>query len=120
MAYLQAQVVQVKAQLAQTLMDSSRDNQETGALQWPNNNMAGGIIGSSVFPTIPINYGNPISPQSSICSIESSMEVPTNGDGFSMQEMNMSPNFHQAYAKKRSSQTDLGELQALALRMMKN
>lgn len=75
-----------------------------------------GAMGS--FQTYP-TYANSISPQSSICSLES---IDPNSNGINMHEImrgrdDMS---FQAYTKKTPSQTDLGELQALALRMMKN
>ncbi|XP_057781260.1 LOB domain-containing protein 16 [Salvia miltiorrhiza] len=95
-AYLQAQVMQAKAQLAQNLMDqsSSRNADQT---QW------------NSFP-VP-NYGNyysNISPQSSLDSIDSHLQSRDDAA------------FQHYYTKKRPSQTDLTDLQALALRMMNN
>lgn len=109
MACLQAQLLQVKAQLAQSLIDSR--NIEN---QWPGNNVAG----VPMVPTYP-TYMNPISPQSSLESIDHS------NDGMYMQEIqscreNCSV---QPCSKKRPYGNDLGqlgELQALALRMMRN
>lgn len=132
-------------------MDSSRNAENH---QWPNNIMAAGggggaagmmmMMGSSaaLFPP-PTNFpnynANPISPQSSICSLES-MDPNINNHCFGIQEIrgrvgdddydddndNDDPiiSFQECAKKIRfsSSQThhDLGELQALALRMMKN
>ncbi|KAK9035405.1 hypothetical protein V6N11_077447 [Hibiscus sabdariffa] len=89
-ASLQAQLTQVKAQLAQTAMNSH--NQWQGNLPYP-------------------TYANPISPQSSLDSVELS------GDNMNMQEIQS--RLH-GYPKKRPYNNDLGELQALALRMMRN
>ncbi|KAL3531247.1 hypothetical protein ACH5RR_010569 [Cinchona calisaya] len=109
-AYLQAQLMQAKAQLAQSMI---------GENQWANNNM--GTMGSfqSTYNN-PTNYANSFSPQSSISSLDSI--DPNNSYGIGMHEImwGRDDNSFQAYTKKRPSQTDLGELQALALRMMKN
>ncbi|CDP03724.1 unnamed protein product [Coffea canephora] len=108
-AYLQAQLMQARAQLAHTMIDSSRSAEN----HWPNNMAAMGPF--QTYPT----YANSISPQSSICSLES---IDPSSDGIGVQEMmrGLDDISFQAYARKRPSQTDLGELQALALRMMKN
>ncbi|KAL3517674.1 hypothetical protein ACH5RR_020263 [Cinchona calisaya] len=116
-AYLQAQLMQARAQLAQAMIDSSENH-------WPNN-MGGNGMGSfqTTYPSS-TNYANnnSISPQSSICSLDS---IDPSSDGIGMQEeMIMKGGRDQyqttSYSKKRPSQTDLGELQALALRMMKS
>ncbi|CAN4093549.1 unnamed protein product [Withania somnifera] len=126
-AYLQAQLMQVKTQLAQSLLNNSR-NSENSYPQWPNN-MASSIgLTELSFP--PIN--NPTytmnsnsSPQSSIESIDHY----SGGMNNNVQEIQSRDQvfYHQmAYSsscsnsRKRPSQTELGELQALALRMMKN
>nr|WKV35349.1 lateral organ boundaries domain protein 12 [Ipomoea batatas] len=118
---LQAQLMQVKAQLAQTLM-------ATGNQSWPSYTAGGG--GSGVFPAAVNSAG---SPQSSMDSFEGYSE----GLGFVKQEMAMvqnrdnnednycyyggnNNNNGSCNSRKRVSQTDLGELQALALRMMRN
>jgi hypothetical protein len=103
---LQAQLMQVKAQLAQSLVDSR--NIES---QW-----AGNIGGVPTGPTFPTTYMNPISPQSSLESIDHS------NDGMNMQEIQSFREdcLFQACCKKRPFNSDLGELQALALRMMRN
>ncbi|CAK9159885.1 unnamed protein product [Ilex paraguariensis] len=104
-AYLQAQLMQLKAQLAQNLIDSSRNNPEN---QWPAGNI---MAGMASFPA----YLNSISPQSSVESIEH------NNEGMGVQEIQIRDELSfQPYSKRRPSQTDLGELQALALRMMRN
>lgn len=124
-------------------MDSSRNAENH---QWPNNIMAAGgaagmmMMGSSaaLFPPPPTNFpnynANPISPQSSICSLES-MDPNINNHCFGIQEIrgrvgdddydddndNDDPIISfQECAKKIRFSSDLGELQALALRMMKN
>ncbi|KAL4361074.1 hypothetical protein GQ457_04G027330 [Hibiscus cannabinus] len=91
-AYLQAQLTQVKAQLAQTAMNSQ--NQWQGNLPYP-------------------TYTNPISPQSSLDSVQLSGDT----DNMNMQEIQS--RLH-GYPRKRPYNNDLGELQALALRMMRN
>ncbi|XP_015891463.1 LOB domain-containing protein 16 [Ziziphus jujuba] len=107
-ACLQAQLMQAKAQLAQNLIESR--NMEN---QWP-----GFANGGANFPNYG-NYRNPISPQSSLESVEH------NNDGMSTQELQgCREDFSllQPCSKKRpnNATTDLGELQALALRMMRN
>lgn len=115
---LQAQLMQVKAQLAQTLM-------ATGNQSWPSYTAGGG--GAGVFPAAVNSAG---SPQSSMDSFEGYSE----GLGFVKQEVAMVQNRDNnednycyyggnnsgSCNRKRVSQTDLGELQALALRMMRN
>ncbi|KAJ4822114.1 hypothetical protein Tsubulata_002839 [Turnera subulata] len=108
-ACLQAQLMQVKAQLAQNLIDSSRNIEN---IQWQGNN----ISGVPSYPTYPTNYINPISPQSSLESVDH-----TSSDAI-MQDIQSREEFaYQSCAKKRPYNGDqLGELQALALRMMRN
>ncbi|XP_062024434.1 LOB domain-containing protein 16 [Rosa rugosa] len=110
-ACLQAQLMQVKAQVAhQNLMNS-----RTMESQWQGN-----VNGVTNFPSYP-SYMNPISPQSSLDSIDHSSNDFMNY----MQETQSSSRSDefsfQACSKKRAcNSTDLGELQALALRMMRN
>ncbi|KAI3460947.1 hypothetical protein Pfo_017610 [Paulownia fortunei] len=75
---------------------------------------------NGIIPPFPVpnymNYAN-ISPQSSLDSVEH------HNDGINgMQEIQSRDEIvtYQPYSKKRPSQNDLSELQALALRMMKN
>lgn len=110
-AYLQAQVVQAKAQLAQNMIDhqSSRNAEN----QWVNNSGAAGLMGSSSPPFAAANH-NYYSPQSSLDSINDGIQEiqSCRSDDEAM---------FQHYSKKmRPSQTDLSELQALAFRMMNN
>ncbi|KAK7336848.1 hypothetical protein VNO77_17398 [Canavalia gladiata] len=111
-ACLQAQLMQVKAQLAQNMMESRNiENQWQGN----NNNVGGQGMNNPFCPT----YMNPISPQSSLESIDHS----SMNDGMGMQDIQSREDFSfQASSKKRSSynNNDLGELQELALRMMRN
>jgi hypothetical protein len=108
--------MQVKAQLAQNLIDSPRINAENIHHQWQGNN----ISGVPSFPTHP-NYINPISPQSSLDSVDL---ISNNIDRgmMNMQDIQSREEFaFQSRAKvKRPCNSDLGELQALALRMMRN
>ncbi|XP_027352961.1 LOB domain-containing protein 16-like [Abrus precatorius] len=110
-ACLQAQLMQVKAQLAQNLMESRNIEK-----QWPGNNNVAGLPMNSSF--CPNNYMNPISPQSSMESIDHN----SINDGMGMQDIQSREDFSfQASSKKRSyNNHDLGELQELALRMMRN
>lgn len=110
---MQAQLMQAKAQLAQTMIDSSRSAEN----HWPYN--TGGMGSFQTYPT----YSNSISPQSSICSLESNIDHCSNGiGGNGMHELMRGGDdiSFQAYTKKSPSQSDLEELQALAFRMMKN
>ncbi|EEF41439.1 LOB domain-containing protein 16 [Ricinus communis] len=114
-ACLQAQLMQVKAQLAQSMVDSSRNMEN----QWQGNNICGmpssSIAISNNYAAI---YTNPISPQSSLESVEH------NFDGvISMQDIQSSREdfAYQSSAKKRPyNSSEWGELQELALRMMRN
>ncbi|XWS31453.1 hypothetical protein CRYUN_Cryun23aG0077500 [Craigia yunnanensis] len=104
-ACLQAQLMQVKAQLAQNAMNSQ--NIES---QWQEN--------LSAVPSIPTypSYINSISPQSSLESVELN-----SADSMNMQEIQSREEFSfQGYPKNRPYNSDLGDLQALALRMMRN
>ncbi|KAI7991207.1 LOB domain-containing protein 16 [Camellia lanceoleosa] len=109
-ACLQAQLMQAKAQLAQSLIDS-RSLQN----QWHENTV--GVPSLQTSPTYNM-MSSMISPQSSVESMDHSFD----GMGL-MQEIESRDEelCFQPYTKKRpSSQTELGELQALALRMMRN
>ncbi|XP_015969647.1 LOB domain-containing protein 16-like [Arachis duranensis] len=113
-ACLQAQLMQVKAQLAQNQIEN----------QW-----AGNVGGAMNNPFGHTNYMNPpISPQSSLESIDhhSSSIIdmhdtrPEDFNSFQQQQQQQ----QQASSKRRSynnnNNNDLGELQELALRMMRN
>ncbi|XVE72970.1 hypothetical protein DITRI_Ditri11bG0080400 [Diplodiscus trichospermus] len=105
-ACLQAQLMQVKAQLAQNAMNSQ--NIES---QWQGN-LSGHVPSVPTYPS----YINPISPQSSIESVELN-----SADSMNMQEIQSREEFSfQGYPKKRPYNSDLSELQALAFRMMRN
>ncbi|GAV58894.1 DUF260 domain-containing protein [Cephalotus follicularis] len=105
-ATLQAQLMQVKAQLAQNLVDScSIENQWTGNM---------GVVA----PPIPTytTCMNSISPQSTLDWVDQNYN-----DGINFQEIQSMEEFtHQACPKIRPYNGDLGELQALALRMIRN
>ncbi|KAK7245380.1 hypothetical protein RIF29_40220 [Crotalaria pallida] len=102
-ACLQAQLMQVKAQLAQNM------NTEN---QWPEN------VSGQGQPMNPFFHMNPISPQSSLESIDHSSNI---NDGMVMQDIQSREHISlQACSKKRYHSNDLGELQELALRMMRN
>ncbi|KAK6164537.1 hypothetical protein DH2020_001401 [Rehmannia glutinosa] len=111
--YLQGQVMQMKAQLAQNLIDhhSSRiaENINMGTA---------GIIGSSTFSNFP-NYNN----YSTSPNEEGLFDSNINGNiarQLGIQSFRDEQVTFQHYSKKRPSQTELSELQELALRMMKN
>ncbi|XP_068318081.1 LOB domain-containing protein 16-like [Pyrus communis] len=108
-ACLQAQLMQVKAQLAHQNLIDSRNMEST---QWQGN-----VNGSvSSFPSYP-SYVNPISPQSSLDSMDPNSDIAMH-----MQEIQGSREefSYQGCSKKRQYNGDLGELQALAIRMMRN
>ncbi|KAK4408133.1 LOB domain-containing protein 16 [Sesamum angolense] len=98
---------QVKAQLAQTLMDQSSRNAEN---LWPGS-MGPGPTGPLPFPGSFPDHMN-----------SNSVEHHSDGIHQGMQETDSRDDLltFQAYSRKRPSQTDLSELQALAFRMMKN
>lgn len=115
--------MQVKAQLAHQNLDQSRNLQE-------NQHLSGNVGGQQFNPFCSTNYMNhPISPQSSLESIDyssGSSSININ-DGMSMQDIQSGDHqdfsFFQACSKERISSSynnDLGELQELALRMMRN
>ncbi|XP_027368069.1 LOB domain-containing protein 16-like [Abrus precatorius] len=105
-ACLQAQLIHMKAQLAQNLMESR--NLEN---QW-----SGNVVGQQFNPFCPISM-NPISPLSSLDSIDYSKIR----DCMSTHDVQRKEDFSfQACSKKISYDNDLGELQELALRMMGN
>ena len=107
-AYLQAQLMQAKAQLAQTLMESG-GNME---LQWTgsfNNNLSNGI---------PSNYETQI--MNPAVSPQSSVESAANNDAALMFMNHYQESQTLARRRSASCHGDLGELQALALRMMRN
>ncbi|XP_009617763.1 LOB domain-containing protein 16-like [Nicotiana tabacum] len=123
-AYLQAQLMQMKAQMAQSLINNSR-NSENSYPQWPNNMAASVGLMASSFPANNNNNNNPTFTMNSNSSPQSSLEsIDHYSDGVNVQEIQSRDQvFYQAAyttSRKRSSQTELGELQALALRMMKN
>ncbi|KAL0459428.1 UNVERIFIED_CONTAM: LOB domain-containing protein 16 [Sesamum latifolium] len=101
-AYLQDQVMQVRAQLARNTIDESSRNVEIN--EWAMSSVAGGIIGSS--PVTTLNYNVNCNSMSSHQSM--------------MRDHEELVSFHQPYGKKRPPQTDLTELQELALAMIKN
>ncbi|XP_068646344.1 LOB domain-containing protein 16-like [Aristolochia californica] len=101
-ATLQAQLMQVKAQLARTSADSRMQENQN---QWPGNAMG---LQHQSYP-----YMHSMSPQSSLDSIDNSVSNMVAQDAVPFRE-------EIPQCKRRSSHNDLGELQALALRMMRN
>ncbi|XP_042494664.1 LOB domain-containing protein 16-like [Macadamia integrifolia] len=115
-AYLQAQLIQVKAQLAHNLAAAGSKSLEN---HWPSRT-AGPVFGGggdwSPQVTYPA-YVHSLTPHNSLEFLEQS------SDGMMMQMQDMLDRddlSFQPCAKKRLSTNDLGELQALALRMMRN
>ncbi|XP_043711820.1 LOB domain-containing protein 16-like [Telopea speciosissima] len=112
-AYLQAQLIQAKAQLAHNLAAGSKSLEN----HWPSRTagpVGGG--GGEVSPQVPYPaYMHSLTPQSSLDFLDQS------SDGMVIQDMLDRDDIpFQPCAKKRLSTNDLGELQALALRMMRN
>lgn len=99
--------MQAKAQLAQGLIDTSKNIQNP---QWPS------IAAANNYP----NHMNEISPQSSLDSIDHHNHGVC-GNYYNMQQEDIN-NIEVLSSKKRPyySQAELGELQELALRMMRN
>ncbi|KAL1312096.1 hypothetical protein HN51_038720 [Arachis hypogaea] len=127
-ACLQAQLMQVKAQLAQNQMESCRNIEN----QWPGN-VGGAINNNNNNPFGHTNYMNPpISPQSSLESIDHHSSSIIDGVANNNMHDTRPEDFNsfqqqqqQASSKRRSynnnnNNNDLGELQELALRMMRN
>ncbi|KAF9608109.1 hypothetical protein IFM89_006036 [Coptis chinensis] len=104
-AYLQAQLMQLKLQMANNCGDSrSFDNDWVGG-------MADGLQ-QMTYPT----HVHSISPQSSIDFVDDN-----SSDGMGLPSSQGNGDFlFQTCSKKNLSQNDLGDLQALALRMMRN
>ncbi|KAL2323459.1 hypothetical protein Fmac_027838 [Flemingia macrophylla] len=105
-ACLQAELVQMKAQLDQKQMESRN---------WSDN------VGQPFNPFCPTSMNNPISLQSSFDSIDYNSNI---NNGVSVQDHIQTREDYfsfQACSKRRSyKNNDLGELQELALRMMRN
>lgn len=103
--------MQAKAQLAQNQIESR--NMEN---QWP-----GYVNGVNGFPSY-ASYMNPISPQSSLESVDHNNAGMNHTQELQSCRSEEYFSFQQACSKKRpnNNTTDLGELQALALRMMRN
>ncbi|XP_065864318.1 LOB domain-containing protein 16 [Euphorbia lathyris] len=101
-ACLQAQLMQVKAQLAQNLVDSSRNMEN----QWQGN-MASSSFAANFYNNCPIESND---------GVISMQDIHSSREDFAA---------FQSYSKKRpffnnSTTPDLGELQAVAIRMMRN
>lgn len=141
-AYLQAQLVQAKSQLANTLVDNrSIENQWTTTTTTTTNGNYPGIIQTAGFQTQScpttttttnrnnnnnnnyINNNNPISPQSSLDSIDQ-QNVSHDHHGMMVMAMQDYGGVIQAKSEgiigKKRTHNDMGELQELALRMMRN
>ncbi|GAA0151654.1 hypothetical protein LIER_10330 [Lithospermum erythrorhizon] len=116
--FLQAQLMQVKAQMAQSLVNNSSSRKADGHHQFPSYMAAAGIP-QQFFQTYPsaAAYMNSISPQSSLDSNDLKNEAIKHIQEIMQRKEESSASF-QAYSKKRHSQTELSELQALAFRMM--
>ncbi|GAA0174418.1 hypothetical protein LIER_27811 [Lithospermum erythrorhizon] len=114
--FLQAQLMQVKAQMAQNLVNNS-SNLDGNNHQWPAHISTG--IPPQFFHANPPTSTNmhSISPQSSLDSNELKNKETHHIQDMIQRKEEFSSSF-QTYSKKRPSQTDLSELQALAFRMM--
>lgn len=130
---MQAQLMQAKAQMAQNLIDSA-GNVDQIQNQWPAGNMVGVGIPSfhqANYPAAAATYMNlsSLSLQNSLDD-QSIMDQSSTDHGVVMARMRGIQNDRldddqlsfqpYNYSKKRPSQTDLSELQALALRMMRD
>ncbi|PIA36480.1 hypothetical protein AQUCO_03400401v1 [Aquilegia coerulea] len=102
-AYLQAQLMQVRAQLANNLVDARSNNHWSG-------NLVGRPHQNQIYPP----YMQSISPQSSFDSADNTK------DELPIQDMHIRDDLpFQPCTRRRFTQTDLGELQAMAVRMMR-
>ncbi|XP_010517768.1 PREDICTED: LOB domain-containing protein 16-like [Camelina sativa] len=142
-AYLQAQVMQMKAQIAGHQMPAAgdlRNNSESTNQFMTWQQISGSPIGSTYSTPYSdhhpyyghLNPNNPVSPQSSQeeSFSNTSSDVTTTANVRETHQTGGSVyghdglGFHEGYPKKKRSvsycSSDLGELQALALRMMKN
>ncbi|KAK4281251.1 hypothetical protein QN277_012772 [Acacia crassicarpa] len=114
-ACLQAQLMQAKAQLAQKSIENNDD-------YWGRNinNAYGQTVLNPIYGTNNYTNMNPISPQSSL----DSMDYSTIHDGSSSTSLQQEGfSFYQQPRSKKSpsyDSNDLSELQELALRMMRN
>lgn len=130
-AYLQTQVMQTKAQLAQTVIEHSGEIEWTGNFNLPtiNNNNYNQSQSQSQSMMMKKDDDSAVSPQS---SLESSSATANNNDE-TLLFMNFEDNtqyycrsspveqqFPTKILPSSSCHPDLGELQALALRMMRN
>lgn len=108
-AYLQAQLMQAKAQLAQTLIDSG-GNME---IQW---------TGNFNLPTG--STPNFLSPQTSLDSAANNDDIDPMMNNFQESQSrsldDLLAQFQQFSRKRLACHGDVGELQALAFRMMRN
>ncbi|KAF9606145.1 hypothetical protein IFM89_023198 [Coptis chinensis] len=105
--YLQSQLMQVKAQLSNNLVEA----QSLGNHQYWAGNLVGGTQ-NLLYPT----YMQSISPQSSLDSVDNSNDRES-----AMQDMQIREDISfQPCTRRRLTQNDLGELQAMALRMMRD
>lgn len=107
--------MQVKGQLANNNVVDSRSLE--------NQNWMGNVVGMAQhLSTYPSYMHSEVSSQSSIDSVGSDISSSSMQQGLMHTSMDNIDSYHQpACNKKRNmSNNDLGELQALALRMMKN
>ncbi|XP_052180030.1 LOB domain-containing protein 16-like [Diospyros lotus] len=113
-AWLQAQLTQMKAQLAQNLIDASISAKD----QWPEN-----MVAAPYFPASS-SYMGSVSSQGSQESMDQSIGEMGIHQEFESRDEYFLPSFYSS--KKGASQSDhhhqleLGELHALALSMMRN
>ncbi|KAL8150295.1 hypothetical protein V2J09_020103 [Rumex salicifolius] len=133
-AYLQGQLMQVKAQLASNLVNNSRasnhlENNQFHLLGNNNNNNNNNLSSIQLLGNYQVNCFNPISPQSSLESIEQassygSLEVKLeqNSQVFARDDQFFLQHY-QPCGRKRphdDDDDDMSELQELAYRMMRN
>lgn len=117
-ACLQAQLMQVKSQLSHNIENNN---------QWIGNNNNVAATQAMNYPFCP-TYMNPISPQSSLESsidhsssmndgMMSMQDVQSSREDFSFQGCN---NYKKRMPHNNNNDHDLGELQEIAIRMMRN
>ncbi|KAL4010327.1 LOB domain-containing protein 16 [Cucumis melo var. makuwa] len=124
-AYLQTQLMQAKAQLAQTLMDSGSNMEIQWTGDFNNSNLSNGSIPNNNYQTQIMNNPTPQSSLESAANNDEALLFINQNQLFHESQLSRSsqePQILQPFPRKKlsSSHADLGELHALALRMMRN
>lgn len=117
--------MQAKAQLAQTLMDSGSNMEIQWTGDFNNSNLSNGSIPNNNYQTQIMNNPTPQSSLESAANNDEALLFINQNQLFHESQLSRSsqePQILQPFPRKKfsSSHADLGELHALALRMMRN